>query len=182
MSELEKDKPCTMTDDGVHDWADPEPDTGLVICRMCGARYHAREQEVLDAVKKIAVEEETLKADVILAGEDHVMPAKEAKKSLNYNEGKLGPALVLHDMRDAFMEVVKAVEYGAEKYCRGNWALSINTEDHDAFLKANEESMWRHEFTDEFRDEESGLPHTAHRIARLMQQLCYELRDERNES
>ena len=57
------------------------------------------------------------------------------------------------------------LEMGARKYAPNNWKLSVNTEDHKAFVDDRQGSMIRHamaRLSGELRDVESGLPHMYH--------------------
>lgn len=96
-------------------------------------------------------------------------------KSLNYNEGKLRPSLILGDMKGAFDELLKVREHGAVKYDRMNWAISIGTEDAKEFVDANFDSMMRHllEAVEEDKDEESGCLHLAQLAIRAMMGIEY---------
>lgn len=102
-------------------------------------------------------------------------------KSLNYNEGKMRPSLILGDMKGAFDELLKVREHGAVKYDRMNWAISIGTEDAKEFVDANFDSMMRHlmEAQTDPEDQESGCLHLAQLAIRAMMGIEYILGKER---
>ena len=101
--------------------------------------------------------------------------AYEDKRSINKNEGKLRPSVILKDMQAAFHEVLKAREYGAKKYSRMNWAASIGEPEQHDFLDDNMDSIYRHLIasTDEDLDRESGCYHLANVAVRCLIALEY---------
>jgi hypothetical protein len=97
-------------------------------------------------------------------------------KSLNHNEGKLRPSLILKDMQFAFKEVLKVRENGAEKYDRMNFIKSKGTKHADKFLDENIDSIQRHlldVLNGESIDKESKCYHMAHIVCRAMFALEY---------
>ena len=62
-----------------------------------------------------------------------------------------------------YEDILKAREYGVNKYARMNWAESIGTDDHYNFYQANRRSIYRHLVAShqEEIDEESGCKHLA---------------------
>lgn len=97
--------------------------------------------------------------------------------SINYNEGKPRPSLILRDMQSAFNEVLKVRENGSVKYTRLNFKESIGTPEAQAFLDDNLDSVERHILAierGEKLDHESGLSHWAHVACRAMFALEYE--------
>ena len=98
-------------------------------------------------------------------------------KSLNHNDGKLRPSLVLRDMPYAWEQLLKAREEGARKYARDNWALSKGQPEAKDWLGDNADSVMRHIMAierGEQTDTESGLSHWAHVACRALMALEYE--------
>jgi hypothetical protein len=97
-------------------------------------------------------------------------------KSLNHNEGKPRPSLILKDMQKSFYDLVNVRESSTNKYDRLNWSLSIGEPDAQAFLDDNLDSIQRHilEYMagDEI-DKESGCKHMAMAALRCMFALEY---------
>ncbi len=94
-------------------------------------------------------------------------------ESINHNEGKPRPSLVLVDTRKAFDEVVKVAEFGCTKYSRDNWKSGG-----EQFQKDNQDSMMRHlldYMNGAKKDEESDCHPLAHLIRRAMIELELEL-------
>lgn len=82
-------------------------------------------------------------------------------EGLRYNDGKLKWSLVDFD---ALEDMVKVLEFGAQKYSANNWKKGLNTDE-------IAESMMRHLFAylqGEDIDPESGLPHTGHIMCNAM--------------
>lgn len=100
---------------------------------------------------------------------------QKSLKSLNHNEGKDRPSLILKDMKSAFKEVLKVREMGAKKYDRLNWAESIGTDHQEEFLQDNIDSIYRHliALEDEELDSESQCHHLAHVAVRAMMGIEY---------
>lgn len=76
-------------------------------------------------------------------------------KAKRYNQGKLKWSLVDFESLE---EMVKVLEFGAEKYGDDNWKKGLTT-------KSIAESMLRHLFSflaGEDKDEESNCSHIAH--------------------
>lgn len=97
-------------------------------------------------------------------------------KSLNYNEGKPRPSLIISDMNFAFNEALKVRENGAKKYDRMNFIQSKGTDDAENFLGDNFDSIVRHLMAyanGEELDEESKCYHMAHVVIRAMFALEY---------
>ena len=101
-------------------------------------------------------------------------------KSLNHNEGKMRPSLILQDMPSAFEELLKVRENGCAKYERMNWAESIGTEDAEEWLEDNLDSMYRHLMAYEDLDGESKCHHLAHVAIRAMMGIEYFYGDMKN--
>lgn len=81
--------------------------------------------------------------------------------ALRYNGGKLRWSLVDFD---ALEDMVKVLEFGAQKYADNNWKKGLKTT--EIF-----ESMMRHMtayMRGEDIDPESGLPHTGHILCNAM--------------
>lgn len=98
-------------------------------------------------------------------------------QSLNYNEGKPRPTLILDDMKRSFEALLKVREYGAKKYDRMNWSLSIGKDDSKAFLSDNKDSIFRHLLTREEIDPESQCYNLAQAALRIMIELEYIIRE-----
>jgi len=97
-------------------------------------------------------------------------------KSLNYNDGKERPSLILKDMRFAFKECLKVRENGAKKYDRMNFIQSKGTDDAEKFLEDNLDSIYRHldsVASGEVIDWQSRHYHMAHVAIRAMFALEY---------
>jgi len=85
--------------------------------------------------------------------------------SINKNEGKPRPSLLVRDMGSYYKELIRVREMGSVKYSRLNWVESRGTEDEQRFLDENLDSILRHVMAmidGETHDEESGLTHAAH--------------------
>jgi len=160
--DIEANNPCSVSESGEHRWLEPEEDTGLIICEECGARTHAREEEVIEAVDAILEENE-----------------QDGPQSNNFGEDKLGPGLVLVELADVMEQVYKVVELGADKYGVNNWAKDIGTEHAPVFLKNNDKSILRHYFDSNTEDEESHCHPLAHAIVRMMYRMAYKIRAEK---
>lgn len=83
------------------------------------------------------------------------------EKGLRYNDGK--PRWSLVDF-DSLEDMVRVLEYGAEKYYDDNWKKGLET-------REVVESMMRHIFAylrGEDTDPESGLSHTGHIMCNAM--------------
>lgn len=102
--------------------------------------------------------------------------------SLNYNEGKPRPSLVLSDMPKAFNELLRVREMGAQKYDRLNWAESIGEPEEKEWLEYNLDSIYRHliSLEDGPLDNESKCHHLAHVAIRAMMGLEYYYADKIN--
>lgn len=99
-----------------------------------------------------------------------------SKKSLNHNEGKNRPSLILKDMKKAFNELLKVRENGVKKYDRLNWSYSKGTDHAQEWLDENMDSAVRHivdYMNGEDIDKESGCHHLAHAAVRCMFALEY---------
>lgn len=104
------------------------------------------------------------------------------ERSLNYGDGnKPNWALLLDDFSTSLNEVLKAREYGANKYSRFNWLASCGTEDHDGFLAKNRASMFRHllDMKNGDIDDESGYHHAAMLALRCLIHMEYSERRRR---
>lgn len=80
---------------------------------------------------------------------------------LRYNSGKLRWTLVDFD---ALEDMVRVLEFGADKYSADNWKQGLRTTEVS-------ESLMRHLFAylrGEDLDPESGLPHTGHIMCNAM--------------
>jgi len=96
--------------------------------------------------------------------------------SLNHNEGKPRPTLILSDMQKSFNKLLEVREYGCKKYDRLNWSHSIGTDEAEKFLQDNLDSILRHVLArlgGEEIDGESGCSHAAQAAIRLMFDLEY---------
>ncbi len=85
----------------------------------------------------------------------------ETDSALRYNTGKLKWSLVDFDSLE---DMVKVLNFGAEKYEPNNWKKGLNT-------KQISDSLMRHLFAflrGEDIDKESGLPHTGHIMCNAM--------------
>lgn len=77
-------------------------------------------------------------------------------QGLKYDDDKIDLTYLADDFPDALAAVCRVAEFGAKKYARGNWKL-VEDGQH-RYLKA----LFRHLFTQETFDLETGLPHLAH--------------------
>jgi len=92
-------------------------------------------------------------------------------KAKNHNEGKPRWSLLLRDMDLGMNELLKAREFGAQKYDRMNWAESIGEPCQDDFLEATLDSATRHIAAlhgGELIDKESGCTHAALACLRML--------------
>jgi hypothetical protein len=80
----------------------------------------------------------------------------EPDVGLKHDQGKLDYTLVPWD---GLEEVIKVLEFGANKYSRDNWRKVENAE--ARYMAAAFRHMVAHNFG-EVNDPESGLPHLAH--------------------
>jgi hypothetical protein len=65
----------------------------------------------------------------------------------------------------AILDEGAVMEFGATKYGDWNWAQSVNTDEHEAFVRRCEAALMRHMLahqSGEYLDPESGLPHMSH--------------------
>lgn len=86
---------------------------------------------------------------------------KEEKKGLRFNNGKLRWSLVDFESLE---DMVKVLEFGAEKYDDHNWKKGLQTTEVS-------ESLMRHLFAylnGEDKDPESGLSHLGHVMCNAM--------------
>lgn len=91
-------------------------------------------------------------------------------------EGDYKTALSICVLRVGWDEVLKAREYGANKYAKDNWLESKGTNDHDNFMAANKRSIYRHIAAYESMvmiDKESGCKHLAMVALRCMIAIEY---------
>ena len=82
-------------------------------------------------------------------------------KAIRHNKGKLQWSLVDFE---ALEDLVRVLEFGAEKYKRDNWKKGLP-------VREICESMLRHTFAflrGEDIDNENGLPHTGHILCNAM--------------
>lgn len=80
-------------------------------------------------------------------------------KALRYNTDKPDYTFITRSIMDALARVMT---YGAKKYARDNWKLSLGTEHHEQFQSDIIKSLLRHAHAindGELIDEESGLRH-----------------------
>ena len=104
------------------------------------------------------------------------------EKSLDHNEGKPDPTIILSDMAGAFSLVPDVGTFGLKKYNRDNWALSIGKPEEHEFLRQNDVSIIRHMLailSGEELDDETKLPHHAHIAFRTLIALEYRSRNDR---
>jgi hypothetical protein len=98
----------------------------------------------------------------------------DVQESLRYNRGK--PDYTFTE--PAILEAIsRGMTYGASKYARDNWKLSIGGPEHDTFQKSHMESMLRHIYAvaqGEMIDKESGNAHMDHVACNVMMWLTYE--------
>jgi hypothetical protein len=109
-------------------------------------------------------------------GEDYLEPLDQPK-SLNHNEGKPRPSLILKDMKKSFEALMEVREFGCKKYDRMNWSVSKGTEHSKEFLDENIDSMLRHIMAymeGESIDNESGCHHLAQAAIRCMFAIEYD--------
>lgn len=97
------------------------------------------------------------------------------KLSLNINEGKSRPSLILKDMNASFQAIVDVREMGTKKYSRDNWSLSIGKSESKKFLEENLDSIYRHLAAKDDVDEETGCYHLAQAACRIMFALEYKI-------
>ena len=95
-------------------------------------------------------------------------------KALRYNDSKPDYTFAERSLLDGLS---RGMVYGASKYARDNWKLSIGTEDHDSFQHGTIQSMLRHIMAvaaGELVDEESGNLHMDHVACNVMMWLTYQ--------
>ncbi len=96
-------------------------------------------------------------------------------KAQRDNDGKLRYDLLPLEWEE---ELVKILTFGAQKYAPDNWKLSMNTEDHEQFMKDRYESARRHSQArrkGQILDPASGLPHLAHVAWNALAMMSYDL-------
>lgn len=97
-------------------------------------------------------------------------------KALRYDVGKLDFTYLEKELREG---VAKVMAYGAQKYYRDNWKMSINSDKHDEYMQSILGCLLRHAYAivdGEDTDEESGQSHMAHVATNAMMYLAYQER------
>ncbi len=89
------------------------------------------------------------------------------------DQGKLKPTLLLDDMPLAINEILKVLQFGAEKYSEGNWLKVPNGI--DRYRNAAD----RHRLAVDELDDESGMIHLAHEATSVLMLLELKLREKR---
>ncbi len=92
---------------------------------------------------------------------------------VKYDEDKPKFSLI---KRDALMEMVAVLTYGAKKYSPDNWMHLDNAR--QRYFDAANRHLWQW-FGGEERDEESGLHHLAHAMSSLMFIIQMDINKER---
>lgn len=90
------------------------------------------------------------------------------------DQGKLKPTLLLDDMPLAINEILKVLQFGAEKYSEGNWLKVPNGI--DRYRNAAD----RHRLAIDELDDESGMMHLAHEATSVLMLLELKLREKRD--
>lgn len=88
--------------------------------------------------------------------------------------GKLKPTLLLDDMPLAINEILKVLQFGAEKYSEGNWLKVPNG------INRYRNAADRHRLAIDELDDESGMMHLAHEATSVLMLLELKLREKRD--
>lgn len=99
---------------------------------------------------------------------------KDLPQGTKLDSGKLKPALLLDDMPLAIQEILKVLQFGAEKYSEGNWLKVPNGI--DRYRNAAD----RHRLAIDELDDESGMMHLAHEATSVLMLLELKLREKRD--
>ena len=94
-------------------------------------------------------------------------------KGLKYDTGKPRLFEMLEDFKEAFIEVSKVWEFGANKYEKHNWAYVDNAEDRYS------NALLRHMLEGDTRDYESGLLHASHVAWNALARLYFIIQKEK---
>lgn len=90
------------------------------------------------------------------------------------DQGKLKPTLLLDDMPLAINEILKVLQFGAEKYSEGNWLKVPNG------IGRYRNAADRHRLAIDELDDESGMMHLAHEATSVLMLLELKLREKRD--
>lgn len=111
-------------------------------------------------------------SEILNTGNDPLILLSES--GTKHDNGKLKPTLLLDDMPLAINEILKVLQFGAEKYSEGNW-LKV-----DNGINRYRNAADRHRLAiDEF-DDESGLLHLAHEATSVLMLLELKLKEKRD--
>ncbi|WP_300733784.1 dATP/dGTP diphosphohydrolase domain-containing protein [Pseudomonas sp.] len=135
-----------------------------------GKVHLTRSGQIFGAVDKV----EYLKDGDILPDIDLSHPRRDLPKGTKLDQGKLKPTLLLDDMPLAINEILKVLQFGAEKYSEGNWLKVPNGI--DRYRNAAD----RHRLAIDELDDESGMMHLAHEATSILMLLELKLREKRD--
>lgn len=106
--------------------------------------------------------------------EENHATANSSPIGTKLDKGKLKPTLLLDDMPLAINEILKVLQFGAEKYSEGNW-LKV-----DNGISRYRNAADRHRLATDELDDESGLLHLAHEATSVLMLLELKLKEKRD--